>query len=115
MKSQRSRARQNLLVAAVNTPLERRLITLEREPVTQAAFEFLIAGEPVIASVRDAGFDEVSIKVMVRPTALGRKFAQSVIFSQWRKFAEARTYAWLERRTGRYLQTTGEYHGTPVS
>src|SRR4051794_9865981 len=80
MKSQRSRARQNLLVAAVNTALERGLITLEREPVTPAAFEFEIAGEPVIASVRDVGFDEVSVKVMVRPTAQGWKFIHAAHF-----------------------------------
>jgi hypothetical protein len=112
MKSQRERARQNLLVAAVNRALERRLITLECEPVTPAAFEFEIVGEPVIASVRDVGFDEISIKVMVRPTAQGRKFIHAAIFGGWRKCAEAYAWAYLERRTGRYLQTTQGYHGT---
>jgi hypothetical protein len=49
---------------------------------------------------------------MVRPTAQGRKSIHAAIFGGWRKLAEAYTFAWLERRTGRYLQTTQGYHGT---
>jgi hypothetical protein len=45
--STRATARQNLLVAAINTALERDLITLECEPVTSTVFEFNIGPYPV--------------------------------------------------------------------
>jgi hypothetical protein len=60
MNPQRAVAKQNLLVATVNTALERGLITLECRPVASVAFEFNIEMYPVVASVADAGFDEVA-------------------------------------------------------
>jgi len=43
MTSQRARCRQNLLVAAFNTAIERGLITLECGPVTNRTFGFTLA------------------------------------------------------------------------
>jgi hypothetical protein len=30
----------------------------------------------------------------------------------WQRFGEATTFAWLQRRTGKYLQSSVNYHGT---
>jgi hypothetical protein len=110
--SARAMAGQNLLVAAVNTALTRRLIALECELATQASFEFTLDGHPVIAYVNDAGFDEVSVHVTCRPTTLGRDSIRCVILHGWREYGEAVTFGWLERRSGKYLQSGIDYHGT---
>jgi hypothetical protein len=110
--STRTIAKQNLLVASVNAALERHLLTLECEPVASAVFEFNIGPYPVIAALDDAGFDEVAIKAIVCPTELGRRMVQCAIFHGWQRFGEATTFAWLERRTGKYLQSSVNYHGT---
>ncbi len=112
--STRAIAGQNLIVAAVNEALTRRLITLECELATQATFEFTLAGHPVIAYVNDAGFDEVSVHATCCPTKLGREFIESAISYEWRRFGEATVFGWLERRTGKYLQSgyIYSYHGT---
>jgi hypothetical protein len=105
-------ARQNLLVATVNAALERGLITLKREPVVSTAFEFNLGVYPVAASVSDAGFGEVSIHAIANPTELGRQHVRSAIFHGWQRYGGAITNAWLERRTGKYLQSGVAYHGT---
>jgi hypothetical protein len=110
--SARAMAGQNLLVAAVNTALTRRLIALECELATQASFEFTLDGHPVTAYVNDAGFDEVSVHVTCRPTKLGRDSIRCVILHGWREYGEAVTFGWLERRSGKYLQSGIDYHGT---
>ncbi len=110
--SSRTMARQNLLVAAVNEALTHQLITLECEPVTPATFEFTLDGRPVISYVDDAGFDEVTVHVTCRPTALGQRDIHCAILHEWRKFGEAVTFGWLERRSGKYLQSGIDYHGT---
>ena len=69
----RDKARQNLVVRAINVVLERRLMTLDRHPIEDTTFEFELVGLPVIASVCDIGFDEVSVKAIICPTTLGRK------------------------------------------
>jgi hypothetical protein len=88
------------------------LLTLECEPVASALFEFNIGPYPVIAALDDAAFDEVAIKAIVCPTELGRRMVQCAIFHGWQRFGEATTFAWLERRTGKYLQSSVNYHGT---
>ena len=105
-------AGQNLIVASVNTALTRRLIALECELATQASFEFTLDGHPVTAYVNDAGFDEVSVHVTCRPTKLGRDSIRCVILHGWREYGEAVTFGWLERRSGKYLQSGIDYHGT---
>jgi hypothetical protein len=101
-----------LLVAAVNAALERGLLTLECAPVEAATFEFTIGPYPVIAHVPDASSDEVLIQAIVRPTELGRQTVACAVLHGWQKFGAATTFAWLERRTGKYLQSGVNYHGT---
>jgi hypothetical protein len=60
----------------------------------------------------DVGFDEVNIHAIVNPTELGRRMVQCAIFHGWQRFGEATTFAWLERRSGKYLQSNPDYHGT---
>jgi hypothetical protein len=90
--SARAMAGQNLIVASVNTALTRRLIALECELATQASFEFTLDGHPVIAHVNDAGFDEVSVHVICRPTEQGRKSIRAAILHGWREYGEAVTF-----------------------
>ena len=110
----RDKARQNLLVAAVNVALERQLITLDCQPIETTIFEFELAGLPVLASVTDIGFDEVSVKTLVAPTELGRSFIKTALFHGSRRFGAATAWGVLERQSGGYLQTTGNYRGAKV-
>jgi hypothetical protein len=110
--STRTRANQNLLVAGVNAALERGLITLECEPVARAVFEFNLGAYPVIAFIGDAGFGEVAIHAIANPTELGRQTVGRPPLVEWRRFGEATTFSWLERRRGKYLQPTANYYGT---
>jgi hypothetical protein len=112
MKSKRSKAKQNLLVAAVNAALEQELITLQCSPVVSAQFNFVIAGFSAVGYVSDAGFDEVFVNTIVCPTELGWQDVSRTISHKFQKFGAATAFAWLERRTGKYLQSTYNYHGT---
>jgi hypothetical protein len=112
MMNEKAKARQNLLVATVNAALKQKLITLDCEPVVAATFQFELGGLPVIASVSDAGFDEVSVKAIVAPTELGRRLVRSAVHYEFRKFGEATVFAWLERRSDKYLQSAVNFHST---
>jgi hypothetical protein len=48
----------------------------------------------------------------LNPTELGRRMVQCAVLHEWRRFGEATTFAWLERRSGKYLQSSVDYHGT---
>jgi hypothetical protein len=81
----RTRAKQNLLVASVNTALERHLLTLQCEPVARTIFEFNIGAYPVIAFVADGGFSTAAVHAIAKPTELGRRMvghASNVVFSE---------------------------------
>jgi hypothetical protein len=106
-----AKARQNFQVAAVNAALERQLITLDCQPVEDTTFEFELLGLPAVGRVHDIGFDEVSIKAILDPTPLGQKFVSCTIWHGFRRFGVATVWGDLERRTGKYLQTVGTYHG----
>jgi hypothetical protein len=110
--STREKARQNLQVAAVNAALEQQLITLECAPVETAKFEFELTGLPVLVCLHDAGFDEVGFYVMVAPTELGRKLHGAGGLHWRRELCAAYAFYWLERRTGKYLQSSVNYNGT---
>lgn len=112
MMSVRAKVRQNAVVTVVNTALERRLFMLECQPFEPATFELMIGPYPSIANVHDIGFEEVAIKLMCCPTDLGRKVVGSSIMCGWRPFSQAVADAWMERRTGKYLQTPTSYYGT---
>ena len=108
----RAKARQNLQVATVNVALERRLITLDPAPFKTSNFEFELAGLPILARVRDAGFDEVSVHAMVAPSKLGRNFIGVGLLHWRRTLCAAYVTGCLERRDGKYLQTSVLYNGT---
>ena len=57
------------------------------------------------------GFDEISTKAIACPTDLGWKFIGCVIWHGYRRFGAATAWGDLERRTGKYFQTVGNYHG----
>lgn len=102
----RSRVRRNLHVAAINEGLRRRLFTLAPGPVDATPFEFTLAGLPVLTHAWDWGYDEVGLRIAVCPTALGRESIRSYVSSEQKLFAKAWTECTLERRTGRYIQTS---------
>ena len=102
-----AKALRNLIVATVNTALERGLLTLDCEPFEVEGFEFELAGMTVVGHVRDVGFDEVSVNAIVEPTALGRASVHVALFvKKISRFGAAAASMWLERRDGKYLQTT---------
>jgi hypothetical protein len=113
VKSLRERAWRNLLVAAINAALERKLLTLDPprnlwpgagvSPDRSEAhiFAFDIGGVPALAWLDDAGWDEVAVHACCLPTADG---------TRWIRCGDAGLVAgqafacsWLERRAGRYL------------
>jgi hypothetical protein len=111
--SARAKAGMNLVVGAVNKAVEMNIITLAPGPVAATTFELAFGGCPAIADVHDADFDEVAVAVLLNPTPSGRKLAASMITArEWRRYGTAQASAWLERRTGRYLQTGVGRHGT---
>ena len=106
-----AKAARNLLVAAINTAIERQLLTLSCEPVTETTFEFELAGRQVTAWIDDAGFDEVSVHAIVDPTPPGRDHLRAALNRDHRNCGGACALGWLERRSGKYLQTGASYHG----
>jgi hypothetical protein len=114
IKGVRNKARLNLIVATINVAIERRLISLDCQPIADTTFEFELAGLPVLASVTDIGFGDVSVKALVAPTELGRRFVKPALFHGHRRFGVATGWGVLERQTGRYLQTIGSYRGAKV-
>jgi hypothetical protein len=111
--SNRTLARQNLLVATVNKALEMRLFTLDAgKKIEPSFFDLTIGGYPVKAYVNDAGFDEVLVEAVVCPTTDKPNYVWRFVDREWRKRGSAMGRGWLERRTGKYLQTGYCWHGT---
>lgn len=116
-KTTRSRAWRNLMVAAINTAIERRLIGLregedywpgkkkdrreERWDTCGVVFDFELGGMPAAAYLDDAGWGEISIHCALYPKD-GHAFirAGNAGFSAGDAFA----FGWLERRDGAWLQ-----------
>lgn len=110
--SARMRAWRNLMVAGINAGIDQRLFTVspgdnrwpktERMPV--GVFRFLVGDIPAVASVSDAGWDELSIHVAFWPTEDGARHvvAMNAGFYAGEVFASG----WLERRDGAWLQST---------
>jgi hypothetical protein len=115
-KTQRDRAWRNVMVAAINAGIDQRLFTIKpgdnrwpnaknyrRDGSSDAyTYSFSVNGIPGIASVSDAGWDELSIKSALWPTAESGKWITAVNAG----FAAGDTHAhgWLERRDGAWLQ-----------
>jgi len=117
--SLRDRAWRNMMVAAINTGIERRLFTIRagdnRWPGSDTpnrgeihVFEFDIEGIPAIASVSDAGWDELAIHIALWPTPEGKRWVRT---SNGGFLAgEAFAMGWMERKDGAWLQ----FNGKPV-
>jgi len=121
-KSARKRAWRNSMVAGINEAIDRRLFTIrpgdnrwpgaskdygKTQPFT---FRFSVGEIPAVASVHDAGFDELSIHVALWPTPEGERWvkAMNAGFLAGEVFASG----WLERRDGAWLQVSrGSTHG----
>lgn len=115
-KSVRKRAWRNSMVAGINEAIDRRLFTIRptdnRWPgaskdygKTQPfSFRFSVGEIPAVASVHDAGFDELSIHVALWPTPEGERWVKSMNagFLAGDVFASG----WLERRDGAWLQVS---------
>lgn len=117
--STRMRAWRNAMVIGINEALNLRLFTLSpgdnRWPSAAAgvvgqgksySFEFEFDSIPVVASVFDAGFDELSIHVALWPTERGKYW----VGASGAGFLAGEVYSsgWLERRDGAWLQVPSD-------
>lgn len=117
--SKRAIAYRNVVVAAINAGLDRRLFSLKpgdnrwptsddppqgsrRDPYVYE-FEFP-GGLRALASVSDAGFDELSFHVAICPTSDGKRFVRA--WNAGFHAGDAFAVSWLERKVGVYLQTS---------
>lgn len=118
-KSPRRRAWRNAMVAGINAALSRRFFSLRpgdnrwpgarRELHQQQSahvFHFEIGGIPAVASLWDAGWDEISVHVAFWPTEDGERWvaAANAGFLAGDLFASG----WLERRNGAWLQVSSD-------
>jgi hypothetical protein len=114
-KSLRRRAWRNAMVAAINEGIRRRYFTIkpgdnrwpgaERNQYGQAnaqVFEFNLDGIPALSSVRDGGYDELSVHVAMWPTADAARWIEC-INAGWLA-GDLYASGWLERRDGAWLQ-----------
>lgn len=114
-KSSRRRAWRNAMVAGINAALSRRLFSLRpgdnrwpgaprelHEQQSAHVFHFEIEGIPAVASLWDAGWDEISVHVAFWPTKDGERWVPTANagFLAGDLFASG----WLERRNGAWLQ-----------
>lgn len=113
--SARKRAWRNTMVAGINEAIDRRLFTVrpgdnrwpgankdKSERHEPYVYRFSIANIPAVASVHDAGFEELSIHVALWPTPEGERWVRAANAG----FLAGDVYAsgWLERRDGAWLQ-----------
>ncbi len=118
-KSVRLRAWRNMLVAGINAGIDQRLFTIRagdnrwpgKEPDRYGrrdpyVFAFDIEGIPAIASVHDAGYDELSVHVALWPAPEGTRW----VGAAYAGFLAGDAYAsgWLERRDGAWLQVSSQ-------
>jgi hypothetical protein len=119
-RSRRNKAWRNLMVASINAGLQLRKFGLQpeedfevserqdgRERPRPGFYEFKLEGLPVLAYVEEAGFEELSIYAMVKPTAKARKdilweHNDSSAGAVWAR-------CWFERRTGAWIQSSTGY------
>jgi hypothetical protein len=109
--SESERAWRGLMVCTVNEALERRLLSLRPgdnrwlKPEEGTYFDYRLPnGMAATAYLRDAGFDEVEVKVAVNPKDL-----DALAFGDVDGEAgDAVAAGWLERRRGAWLQTREE-------
>lgn len=111
--SRRRRAWRNVMVAAINAGIDQGLFTPRagenswpqpdpRYGDDPRTYRFMIEDIPSIASVHDAGWDELSIHVALWPAIDGERWVRTMNagFLAGEVFASG----WLERRDGAWLQ-----------
>jgi len=118
-KSTRKRAWRNAMVAGINAGLGMRLFSVRpddnrwpgatRDRFNRSepfVYRFSIGSIPAIASVHNAGFDELSIHVALWPAPDGERWVRTVNagFHAGELFASG----WLERRDGAWLQVSSD-------
>lgn len=114
-KSTRKRAWRNVMVAAINAGIAQGLFSIrpgdnrwpagENQDRREAfSFNFSIGNIPAVASVQDAGFDELSIHAALWPTEDGLRVVKSL--NAYFRAGEAFATGWLERREGAWLQVS---------
>jgi hypothetical protein len=102
-------ASRNLLIAAINAGLEQLLFGLDvgdnRWAGENAIYRFTFGKMPAIACVGDAGLGELAFQVAANPTRDAERWigAMNACFLAGDAFAAG----WLERRAGKWLQTSG--------
>lgn len=106
----RRRAWRNLLVAGINAGIAGGILSLDpidtawergRERGASVCYDVALPGElPARASIRDAGYGEVSVNVAVFPTSDDRISDWNAGFQGGQAFAAG----WLERKAGAWLQ-----------
>lgn len=117
-QSKRRQAWKICMVAALNHMVEKRVISVvagdDRWSSSEArrgvTSHFFISQMPAICHVSDAGFDELSMKVVLWPVAqVGGKVRASVL-SRDVAFSLGEVWAggWLERRDGAWLQHSND-------
>ncbi len=105
----RLRAWRNMMVGAVNAGLDQCVFGLEPDDNRWAGdeafvYRFSFLDMPAIASVSDAGYDELSIHVAVNPAERAEKFIKSANAGLYA--GDAFASGWLERRDGKWLQNS---------
>ena len=103
------------MVAAINAGIAQGLFSIrpgdnrwpagENQDRREAfSFNFSIGNIPAVASVQDAGFDELSIHAALWPTEDGLRVVKSL--NAYFRAGEAFATGWLERREGAWLQVS---------
>lgn len=107
----RLRAWRNVMIAAINAGLDQKQFGLDpddnRWTGDRGVYHLAISGMPAIASVGDAGFGELAIKVAVKPRSDAEEFIKPFTGpDEPFRAGEAFASGWLERRKGKWLQTS---------
>jgi len=117
-KSQREKAYRNIVVAAVNEGLKRKLFTIlpddnrwpgwngpnSRDGRSRVHFDFeLPNGLPAMAYVADAGFAELAIHVAVCPTPKATDWISN--YQAGFRVGDSFAASWLERDRGAWVQS----------
>src|SRR5688500_7252756 len=96
MNGERALAWRNLMVAAINTALERGLIDLKPGPVEAGVYEFTLGGLPALAAISDSGYGEVAIRACLKPSERGAELVQS--FGSGFRAGDCYASGWVARK-----------------
>ena len=123
-RSERVKAWRNMLVAAINAGISKRLFTVlpndnrwpgaavsERDRhlhPTFSIFRFNVGSIPAIGYVSDAGFDELSVHVVFWPNKKGEEWVR--VYDAGFVGGDAFAAGWFERRDGAWLQSASDFN-----